>query len=559
MLKLKKRNVIIADILALLITFMQVAGWQISMDYGSSVHQSGFFQNIGVLETWQCVFVGSMEWVVLSVLFYVLFSWLEKRESVTFESVKAEEHAVEEQIPRFFVFFVFGVLFVTWMIFLWGCYPGFYNYDIGNQLPQFLYEEVQYNAHHPLLHTLLCGSIISLGYHIYTTDISFGVFLYNAFQMMICAACLSYSIKFIYERTRNRILTIFTFVFYAICPPIVMFAMSTTKDVLCHSVLLVAIIRFLELYKEIESGKATKAWKWGALGGLLAISCLLRKNIIYAIVVFAVLSLVLLKKERKKQIMLYLGVIAVYFVVDKGLLYALDAIPGSINEAMCVPYQQIARLYTLEGKDAFTEEEYALLSEVIEPDALFCYDPVMGDHTKANFNPGLETIMNNKLEYLTFWLKKGLEYPKIYLDAILYNTYQAWYPGTQITEARGVRYFDVTGWSDKYGTPHWQGLFDFYIDIRWGAYIQYPVIRLFFSTGAMFWMTVIAWFYGIWRKDKGIIAALLLVLLVCGTTFLGPVSDVRYYLILFYLMPVCLGLMLQKKNGKITSQYKLET
>lgn len=547
MRKLKKRNVIVAGILALLITFMQIAGWQISMDYGSSVHQSSFFQNIGVLETWQCMLWGVLEWSALGILFYVLFSRLEKWGNETPQKSDAEVSAVK--VPRFFGFLAFLALFAIWMVFLWGCYPGFYNYDMGNQLPQFLYEEVPYNAHHPLLHTLLAGAIIKLGYQIYSVDLTFGVFLYNAFQMMVCAACLGYSLQFIYKRTRNRLLTILSFIFYAICPPIVMFAMSTTKDILCHAVLLVAIIRLLELYQNVAKGNPVKIWDWIILGGLLGFSSLLRKNIIYAIVVFAVISLVMLKKERKKQIVLYVGICALYFVANKGLLLALDAIPGSVNEAMCVPYQQIARLYTLEGKDAFTEEEYALLCDVIEPDALFCYDPVMGDHTKANFNPGLETIMNNKWDYFTLWAKKGLDYPKIYLDSILYNTYQAWYPGTQITEARGVRYFDITGWQEEYGTPHWQGLFDFYADIRYGSYTDYPVLRLFFSIGAMFWVTIIAWFYGIWKKDKGITAALLLVLLVCGTTFLGPVSDVRYYLILFYLMPLCIGFMLPDKRG----------
>ncbi len=539
MFKEKKRNLIIIGILSLLITFMQIAGWQISMDYGSSVHQSGFFQNIGTLEIWQCVIVGIIEWCILSILFYYLFTWLEKP--------KPQKPTLPSTSPRFIWLISFIILFTVWMIFLQGCYPGFYNYDIGNQLPQFLYDEVPYNAHHPLLHTLFSGAIIAFGYSLYSVDLSLGVFFYNSIQMLICAICLSYTLQFIYKRTRNKILTTFGLVFYAICPPIVMFAMSTTKDVLCHSFLLVAIIQLLNLYEKQTRDESIKTTHWILLGVMLSLSCLLRKNIIYAIVVFAVFSMFYLKKQRGKQILLYLGITAVYLLVNKGLLLALDAIPGSVNEAMCVPYQQIARLYTEEGKSAFTEEEYALLSEVIDPQALFCYDPVMADHTKSNFNPGLEIIMNNKWDYLILWLKKGFQYPQIYLDALLYNTYQAWYPGTSVTEAIGPRYFMITEWQDEYGTPRWQGLYDFYESIRYNAHTNFPILRLFLSTGAMFWVCIITWFYGIWKKDKSVIATLLLVLLVCGTTFLGPVSDVRYYLILFYLMPLCLGLMVQKR------------
>ena len=546
MKKFEKRKVTVTCILSLLLTTMHVVGWQISMDYGSSVHQSEFFQNIEILETWQCLFWGIIEWTVLSVFFYFLFSKLEKNAKNASIGRESKQKASAIAAPRFFWLISFLVLFALWLVFLWGCYPGFYNYDVGNQLPQVLYEQVPYNAHHPLLHTLIEGGIITLGYRITGTDLTFGVFLYNAFQMLICAACLSYSLCYIYKCTRSRILTFLSFCFYALCPPIVMFAMSTTKDVLCYSFLLAAIIRFLELFKQLNEGNSVRTRNWVIIGGLLAFSCLLRKNNIYALLVFAVISLIFIKKERKKQILLYLGIIVTYFIVDKALLLGLDAIPGSVNEALCVPYQQIARLYTEKGRDAFTEEEYALLSEIVDPEALSCYDPVMGDHTKANFNPGLDRLKNNLGKYFMLWLKKGLQYPKVYLESFLYNTYQAWYPGTAITEKRGVRYFDITGWQDDYGTPHWQSLYDFYTDIRWGSYIKYPVIRLLFCTGTMFWACLIAWFYGIWRKNSHVITALLLSLLVSATIFCGPVMDIRYFLILFYLFPVCLGIMLQR-------------
>ncbi len=541
MKSLDKRKALTVGILSILLTFIQVAGWQISMDYGSSVHQSAFFQKIGILSTGQCLLWGSIEFVLLFALFYFLFTKLEN-------GLNLPKGADNFTVPRFFGAFAFLALFLIWMVFLWGCYPGYYNYDVGNQLPMFLYPEVPYNAHHPLLHTLILGSLVSLGYHIYTVDISFGIFLYNAFQMMICAACLSYALQFVFKRTRSRIFTGLSFLFYAICPPIVMFAMSTTKDVLCFSLLLLAVIRFMEMEDKKEEGQPLSVADWVILCSSLTLSCLLRKNIVYALVVFIVLIFLFVRNIRPKHLLVYIGIIAVYLVTDKALQTGFDAIPGSINEAMCIPYQQIARLYNEEGADAFTDEEYELLCQVIPPESLRSYDPVMGDHTKANFNPGLETIMNNKWVYFKLWAKKGLEYPKIYIDSILYNTYQAWYPSTAITELRGVRYFDITGWQDEYGSPHWQGLYDFYKGIRHGSYTKYPVIRLFYSTGFMFCITLISWFYAIWRKNKGTISALLLVLLVCVTTFCGPVSDVRYYLILFYLMPVCVGLMMAHKK-----------
>ncbi len=68
------------------------------------------------------------------------------------------------------------------------------------------------------------------------------------------------------------------------------------------------------------------------------------------------------------------------------------------------------------------------------------------------------------------------------------------------------------------------------------------MVRLLFSIGFMFWTVLAAWFYGLWKKDRGILAALGLVLCVCVTNLAGPVSDVRYYLLAFYAFPLCVGI-----------------
>ena len=324
-----------------------------------------------------------------------------------------------------------------------------------------------------------------------------------------------------------------------------MFAMSTTKDIICYSFLLVAFLHMFHIYETYQANQKPRIWSFLYAGIFLLLSCLIRKNIIYAFVIFAVLALLLFRTARLKQLLLYLSVIISFFLIDKALLLGFQAIPGSINEMFSVPYQQIARLYVLEGKEAFTEEEYLILSELVPPTALTCYDPVMGDHTKINFYPGLETLLADKGRYISLWIKKGLEYPKIYIDSILYNTYQAWYPATSLKDNRGVRYFDITGWQQEYSRPHWAGLYEYYVGVRHGSYAQYPVVRLLFSTGTMFWAAIIAFFYCLWRKNTPAALSFFLILLVCATSFLGPVADVRYYLILFYLLPVSIGIFLR--------------
>lgn len=534
MSKEKGRKIGIAALLSLTLTLMQVSGWQISMKYGTSVHSLAFLQGIGVLEVWQCVLLGIAEFCLFGIVFYTGFSWLERRE--------APGDTAVFRLPKYFRVGVGAVLFLIYLLLLVGCYPGFYNYDVGAQIPQVLYAEVPYDAHHTLLHTMVEGGIIALGYRIYPKDLTFGTFLYCVFQMLVCAACFACSLSFLYRRTRKRWLTIFAFCFYAFCPPVVMCAMSTTKDILCYVLLLVSVLGIYEIYCGGRSGNV-RLWLTTAVP--LVLSCLFRNNVVYGVIVFGILACILVKRNRRAQIAFYAGVVFSYLVINNGLIYVTNATPPSVTEALSVPLQQIARLYVDEGEGAFTDRELELLYSLVNRDMLGNYDPFISDEIKYAFWRNIDVMMERKWEFARLWAKKGLEYPDVYLASFLDNTYQAWYPWTVVIEGDGYRrYFHVPDWRETDGTPLFPALYDFYRNLNDEfSYAKIPFLRLFFTTGAMFWVAIIAWFYGLWRKDRGILAAVGLTLLVSATSLCGPVSDVRYYLILFYMMPICLGFL----------------
>lgn len=535
----EKRKYIIVGCLSLLLTFMQIYGWQVSMKYGTSVYQSSIAQKIGILGSWQCFFIGIAEFIFWCVVFYFFFGFCEEKCS----SAK-EINIIERALPKYTWLFLFCFLYGIYLVCLIGCYPGFYNYDMGNQLPQIMYPEVPFNAHHPLFHTIVGGGIITIGYKLSSTDLTFGIFLYCAIQMAVCAASFTYSMRFIYERTERKIIMGFAFLFYAFCPPIVMFAMSTTKDVTCYAALLMAVLKLYNIYQKIDNKQENKIGDWIMAGIFLTLSCLLRNNIIYAVVVFAIFSICFIQYYRKRQILFFLAVIFASFIINKGLMFAVDASAGSVAEALSVPFQQIARLYNEKGEEAFTEEELELLYAAIDSDMIGLYDPIIADRIKTAFWYHIDTIMENKKAYVSLWIRKGLQYPGIYIASFLDNTYQMWYPGTYLKDLENYRYFDITGWQTEYGRPKINWLYDLYACFNHvESYNNYPVFRMFFSTGVMLWTCLIAFFYGIWKRSKAIVYPLLLVLLVCATSMCGPVSDIRYYLILFYLFPVSIAFL----------------
>ena len=87
-IQIQKRKLAVSSILSFILTFLQIAGWQLSMNYGSSMHRSVLLQRIGVLKVWQCLLWGILEWILLDVFFYVTFTFLENRERVEIRAHK---------------------------------------------------------------------------------------------------------------------------------------------------------------------------------------------------------------------------------------------------------------------------------------------------------------------------------------------------------------------------------------------------------------------------------------------------------------------------------------
>ena len=142
------------------------------------------------------------------------------------------------------------------------------------------------------------------------------------------------------------------------------------------------------------------------------------------------LCAVFCKKQKRKIISLFAGTILLTMLLSVGMETLLHAGKGSAVEALCVPLQQIARVYTDKGEAAFDSEELQLLDQIMDREQWSQYNPFLADRIKNYVNN--EELLQNKLEYLRLWFRKGWQYPGCYLRAFLDNTYQAWYPGLSL-------------------------------------------------------------------------------------------------------------------------------
>ena len=83
----------------------------------------------------------------------------------------------------------FLLLLVVWMPIIILSYPGNVCYDVIGQIEQGV-GITTYSAHHPLLHTLIVGGLVELGFKL-TGSYDYGLFVYVLIQAIMLASALA--------------------------------------------------------------------------------------------------------------------------------------------------------------------------------------------------------------------------------------------------------------------------------------------------------------------------------------------------------------------------------
>lgn len=543
----KKKNNLYLALLSALFTFFQLAGYYISDKYNTTVHYS--LRNIWNSSSPAILFlvIGAVEFVVWLVLFFFWFRLLERQPKVSASVPKKQEENHLWMYPL-----TAAGLFLCWFPYLLASNPGFFNYDVSGQLAQVMYEAVPYVNHHPLVHTLIMGGIINFFYLRTGENLQAGILAFSLFQMLLCSVMFTYFIFFLRKLSSKRWPMVAAFLYYALMPTIALFTMSTTKDVMCFLFLQMGV---LLLYDAFANGFSAFCKKKGNLCLLilsLTMSCLMRKNVCYAICLVMVLMLIALRKKGLPIFCSLLCSILLFLLIEKGCMVLLNAANGGAAEAFSVPFQQIARVYSQYGEDGFTPDELEMTLSLFDEDTFRYYNPVFADPIKNRSH--FEVVEADKVGWLKYWISVGLKHPDSYIMSFMENTYQAWYPGTSIIVnpvTHQLFYFEcyMSLEIDRYSKlPEF---FSFIEEISQGElYQKIPVLRLLFSIGAMLWVVLIGLTYGLYTKNQGILWSALLVLALCATNLLGPVSLVRYYLILFYGFPFWFTLLTTARGSK---------
>lgn len=312
----------------------------------------------------------------------------------------------------------FWVIGWIWLFFsyipVWlAFYPGIAAYDANIQVMYVM--ENKMSTHHPISHTLFLGGLFKLGTQLKTA--SMGIDWYCLLQMIIMSAVFSYVVTWLKQKGIGKVKCLFIACFYALFPINSMLAISTTKDtIFAASVILFVVLNIDIMEEDMQIGKK-KMFSYILISVFML---LMRNNALYALIV-AVPIMICLVKRKKRFVALHVIIIVGYFICNAGLIQLTDAEKSSPIELLSVPVQQMARVGYLHDEVL----ENSSLKKYIPETTIAQYNPYLAD--KIKFYMNADNVRNDKIGFIKEWISLGLQYPKDYIDAFLYNSMGFWY------------------------------------------------------------------------------------------------------------------------------------
>lgn len=438
-----------------------------------------------------------------------------------------------------------GIIFFLYIPVFLAVYPGFFVYDAQDELLQVMTRS--FTTHHPLVHVLFLGGIISL-VHKLTGSYNLGIACYTVIQMVIMAGIFGWCVGKLKSRGRKKGYVALTVLYFGLCPVLVMFSLCSAKDGLFAGMLLIMVVMLSELLRAPECFMASKG-KMALLAAASLLMMLLRHNGVYAFIVFSLVLVVYLKRYWKKLLVYLALIFGAYLIVHNALTLVLSADASENQEILTVPISQMARVYQ-NNKDSLPEEEKEILYRYLSDEALQQYTPKVSDGVKVHFNN--QAFAKDKGSFLKLWLKWGAENPFTYLNAWFMTSYGFWYPDTVIDVYRGNTVFTYTYEDSSYfgyeveqpGTRQsiLPGLNEIYRRMSLEIFQQkVPVVSMLFSPGFLFWVTAFCLCFWTYQKRMEKVVPYLPVICCYATVLLGPTYLVRYVVYFWAVLPLLLA------------------
>ncbi len=362
-------------------------------------------------------------------------------------------------------------------------------------------------------------------------------------QYLAMVAIMGFAIYYLEKKGIPKIINIFIWTFYAVCPLIVGFLGVVLKDII-YSALCVLFIIFCVMYLDNNCQLNSKNL-WGLV--ISATLCILTRNNGKEVIcptLFIIFFITILKNKKNiKQLICGCTVFVLPITLSLFIFISIatyyNIVSGSIAEALSFPFQQTARTVLQHG-DELPLNEQKVIDQLLGYDTLADrYDPMLSDPVKGGYN-GSATY-SDLLSYIKVWVAQFLRYPLTYVEATLnqnfslFNLYAEGQPNYYHNS--DVVYESKILISES---PLLEKVDKVFV-LLYRLMHNMPIISLLLN--ANFWcimLLVISVF--IWHNKEYIFfIALLPLWLTIVCVILGPVVSPRYMYPIVYSMPFLLG------------------
>lgn len=454
-------------------------------------------------------------------------------------------------------FWVAAVLLLCWMPCYISAFPGNFYCDAAAEFAQYTQG---YFGDFPMLHSVLIIAFLNVG-HFFTGTYNAGIAAYVIVQILLLALLFTHILCHFRQSGINAVLLGALTAFYAAFPLIHVLVTTSVRDVLFSGLLVYTVFQIYQLARCPESFFHSVRQPL-VLGITVALTVLSRDNGT-GLLLFYVLCVVGLgvllgcrRKSRRGAGIFAVSMVGGYLLIHLALAAVCQPYtPAQLSSSLTFFTQPLARAYFYEN-DSWTEDQKARFEEYFDMENLR-YVPENGDGTK-----GCCYVDKNTLKpFLRFWVSMGIRYPGCYMDAILANTRQMWFPGSVVDG-----YVESGDWHtektlffflDEIEKPGEHRLLlpkvrDFYQKLGLSiTFEKIPVVSMLFSIGFQFWLLLNCFFYASYRRYKHLYAPLAVLLSYTILSALVPLVCLRYFAALFFSFPVTIVFTLQPgKTGE---------
>jgi hypothetical protein len=383
------------------------------------------------IDSWDLIFNHIVRSILLFFIYILVFYFVILLLEKIVINLKAKNmtknkitYSIFEKHPFLYPFIILCLFYLPYLIIKYPGTPGWDFYHFMNNYYQF---DQTLTQHFPLLYVFTCVYFIKFG--LFLNHPNIGLFLLTCFH----ALCLitSFALTFYYLKKWNIHYKFrwFLLFFYGLNPLFGNYATTIYHDIAYSSFMLVYILLLTDFLFDRKSITKKKIMILSILSFLI---CCTRKNGIFIVLPT---NLIILFKYSKpyltKMIRIFMILPIILFLITE-VLFSLKYVKTSYLEAMSIPIQTISR-YSRDYHNDATFEEQVNITQVLNYEWIAqLYNPTLADPARnkgGNYFATKEELAN----FFKTWFTLFFRHPDAYIQAVINNTYQLYYPFEKTT------------------------------------------------------------------------------------------------------------------------------